>query len=123
MEAKLDANGKIDPEVLRHNFNFDKFEILESQAVENLTLVDRFLDCDMHLNFKNKQHMVYLSGAFAAAASLLSNLDQSIISGASIGMNKDLHITEHQMSLISALMPLGAMAGSIIMKPHHRVGG
>lgn len=121
IEVKTDYNGKVDEEALRQNFNFDKefqeLEILASQANENPTFVDRMLNAEMHLNFKNKNHMVYLLGAFAAAAGLLSGLDQSIISGASIGMTKALNITPDQMSLISALMPLGAMAGSIMMTP------
>lgn len=121
VDIKVDSNGKVDQEALRQNFNFDKefeeLEILAAQAVEKPSFVDRLLDCEMHLNFKNKNHMVYLLGAFAAAAGLLSGLDQSIISGASIGMTKSLHITPSQMSLISALMPLGATAGSIMMTP------
>lgn len=42
--------------------------------------------------------MVYLLGGFAAAAGILSGIDQSIISGASIGMNKSLKLTSHEAS-------------------------
>ncbi len=67
--------------------------------------------------------MVYLLGAFAAAAGILSGLDQSIISGASIGMKPALNLNDHEDSLISSLMPLGAMAGSIIMTPLNEIFG
>lgn len=127
VEVKIDSNGKVDQEALRHNFNFDKefeeLEILAAQANEKPTLVDRMLNAEAHLNFKNKNHMVWLLGAFAAAAGLLSGLDQSIISGASIGMRESLDITDDQMSLISALMPLGAVAGSIMMTPLNEWSG
>ncbi|MBC9719747.1 MFS transporter, partial [Streptomyces sp. TRM66268-LWL] len=74
---------------------------------------------EYELNFKNKSHMVWLLGGFAAAAGLLSGLDQSIISGASIGMRQEsgLGLSSDQESWVSSLMPLGAMAGSILMTP------
>lgn len=120
-DVKYDSTRKVDTEIVGQNFNFDKefeeLEILAAQVNEKPTLIDRLLGLEFELNFKNKQHMVYLLGTFAAAAGLLSGLDQSIISGASIGMRQDLHLTTHEMSLISSLMPLGAMAGSMIMTP------
>lgn len=120
-DIKYDKNSKIDEEAIRHNFNFDKefeeLEILSNQVNEKPTFVDRLLNLEFKLNFENKNNMVWLLGGFAAAAGLLSGLDQSIISGAAVGMDKDLHLSSHQASLVSSLMPLGAMAGSIIMTP------
>lgn len=120
-EVRYDSHEKVDQELLRHNFNFDKeFEELEIEAAQvndKPTFIDRILSLEYKLHFKNKNHMVWLLGAFAAAAGLLSGLDQSIISGASIGMDKDLSLSKHEASLVSSLMPLGAMAGSMIMTP------
>lgn len=120
-DVRYDQNEKLEMGELGMNFNFDKeFAELELQAQEvntKPTFVDRLLSLEVALHFKNKQHMVYLLGFFAAAAGLLSGLDQSIISGASIGMDKDLKLTSGQASWVSSLMPLGAMAGSIIMTP------
>lgn len=120
-DVKYDNVEKVDQEAIRHNFNFDKefeeLEILAAQVNEKPTMIDRILSLEYKLYFQNKNHMVWLLGAFAAAAGLLSGLDQSIISGASIGMNDDLNLTSHEASLVSSLMPLGAMAGSIIMTP------
>lgn len=120
VEVRNDTYKKIDASELGENFDFTKdfeeLELLAQQPVGN-SLVDRLLSLEFKLNFKNKNHMVYLLGAFAAFAGLLSGVDQSIISGASIGMRKDLSLTLHEQSLISSLMPLGAMAGSMIMTP------
>ncbi|KAL1952684.1 hypothetical protein VTO42DRAFT_4447 [Malbranchea cinnamomea] len=67
-------------------------------------------------------------GIFAAFSGILSGLDQSVISGALPGIEKhfiakgdwndldDPKLT-HDISLISSLMPLVAMAGSLIMTP------
>lgn len=120
VEVRNDTYNKIDASELGENFDFTKdfeeLELLAQQPVGN-SLVDRLLSLEFKVNFKNKNHMVYLLGAFAAFAGLLSGVDQSIISGASIGMRKDLSLTLHEQSLISSLMPLGAMAGSMIMTP------
>lgn len=115
-KAKVDATDLLD------TVNFDELEQLEASQKPR-GLVDRLLLLEYKLNFKNKNHMVYFLGAFAAAAGLLSGLDQSIISGASIGMRKSLHLTDHEQLLISSLMPLGAVAGSIIMTPLNETVG
>lgn len=120
-DVHVDLPRKIDAAELGQNFNFDKeFAEIEAEAAQvsaNTTFLTKLRALEFELDFKNKQNMVYLLGFFAAAAGLLSGLDQSIISGASIGMKKSLDLTTHQLSLISSLMPLGAMAGSVIMTP------
>lgn len=117
-EEKL---SKLDVYNFGEDFNFDKefaeLEELSKNAKNERTALQRFTGVEYELDFKNKNHMVILLGAFAAFAGLLSGIDQSIISGASIGMRKALHLTDHEDSLVSSLMPLGAMAGSIIMTP------
>lgn len=127
VEVRDDAIKKFDAADLGENFDFDKefqeLELMAKESTQKKSLVDRLLSWEVKLNFKNKNHMVYLLGAFAAAAGLLSGVDQSIISGATIGMRKDLNLTDHEQSLISSLMPLGAMAGSIIMTPLNEIFG
>ncbi|KAK6462170.1 general substrate transporter [Scheffersomyces coipomensis] len=102
-------------------FDFDKefndIEILAQQAKRESTFWQKVKNFEFEINFKNKTYMIYLLGCFASAAGLLSGLDQSIISGASIGMGPALHLSSHQASLVSSLMPLGAMTGSILMTP------
>ncbi|CQB87997.1 MFS transporter%2C sugar porter (SP) family [Chlamydia trachomatis] len=81
-------------------------------------------------NFKNLEFplgvspsvLVQTLGIFAAFCGILSGVDQSLISGASIGMDKSLHFNSHENSLVSSLMPLGAVAGSILLTPLQRFG-
>lgn len=61
--------------------------------------------------------MVWFLGGFACMAGLLSGLDQSLISGAIVFLPDALHLSDKNISLVSALMPLGAVAGSILMTP------
>ena len=118
-----ETGGKLTTDQARFQFDFDKelaeCEELARNAKQNKTFKEKLLLLEYELNFKNKNHMVWLLGGFAAAAGLLSGLDQSIISGASIGMREKsgLLLTLDQESWVSSLMPLGAMAGSILMTP------
>lgn len=123
------STGKIDIELdaekahslLNRQFNLDA-EIAELNKLgdsfkHERSLWQRLRSFDVGTDFENKRNMVYMLGAFASAAGILSGLDQSIISGASVKMNDSLHLTSHEASLVSSLMPLGAMAGSILMSP------
>ncbi|ODQ62437.1 hypothetical protein WICANDRAFT_26843 [Wickerhamomyces anomalus NRRL Y-366-8] len=121
-DVQIDStHDKITKLQLDPNFNFDKeleeLEILAANYKADRTALQRLCGLEVELNFKNKKNMVILLGVFSAAAGLLSGLDQSIISGASIGMNKMLHLTEDEASLVSSLMPLGAVLGAIMMAP------
>ena len=120
-DVKVDDYKKVEAAELGENFNYDKeFEELEQMAIEakaNKTLTQKLMSLEYELHFKNKKYMVYLLGGFSAAAGLLSGVDQSIISGARIGMTPVLDLTPSQDSLVSSLMPLGAMLGSIMMTP------
>lgn len=121
-EIKHDETfNKLDNLKLNQDYDFDKefAELEEMSKVAKLkrTLLQRITGLEVEVNFKNKSHMVWLMGGFASAAGMLSGLDQSIISGASIGMTKSLHLNDHENSLISSLMPLGAVGGSLIISP------
>lgn len=122
-----DFAKKVEMAELGETFDFDRqikeIEDLASLIKKTQTFWEKLKTFEFELDFKNKQNMVYLLGCFSAAAGLLSGLDQSIISGASIEMNKMLHLNSHQASLVSSLMPLGAMAGSIMMHPLNQMFG
>ncbi|KAG7195309.1 uncharacterized protein KQ657_003837 [Scheffersomyces spartinae] len=114
-------NVKVDKLELGKNFDFSK-EIAEleqssQQFKHERTFFQKMKACEFELHFENKMHMVRLLGGFAAFAGVLSGVDQSIISGAMIGMKEHLHTNDNQVSLISSLMPLGAMTGSLMMTP------
>lgn len=90
----------------------------EKQSGTFMTNLKR-LEFPLHIN---PDRMVTILGIFAAAAGILSGLDQSLISGAQIGMDKALHFNSHENSLVSSLMPLGAVAGSILLTPLQKLG-
>ncbi|KAG7660367.1 HXT4 [[Candida] subhashii] len=81
------------------------------------TFLTNLKNLEFPVTFKNRNNMVRFLGIFTSFAGILSGVDQSIISGASIGMNKALQLTSHENSLVSSLMPLGAVGGSILMTP------
>ncbi|KAJ5130561.1 uncharacterized protein N7515_006600 [Penicillium bovifimosum] len=55
--------------------------------------------------------------AFASMGGMLSGLDQSLISGANLYLLVDLHLTSANNSLVNAGMPLGAVAGALLLSP------
>lgn len=59
----------------------------------------------------------YILVGFASLGGLLSGLDQSLISGANLSMPDALHLSAGQASLANAGMPLGAVAGALILSP------
>lgn len=93
----------------------DSLEEEARHTIQRRGWFDRIISLEYELNFENKKYMTWILGGFAAAAGLLSGLDQSIISGAIIGMRDALHLDSDQQSLVSSLMPLGAVAGSLLM--------
>ncbi|CAR25081.1 Fructose symporter [Lachancea thermotolerans] len=121
--AKIDIEQDAEKahSVLNRQFNLDaevaQLNELGDSFKQERSLWRRICSLDLGFEFEDKRYMVYMLGAFASAAGILSGIDQSIISGASIGMNKALHLSAHEASMVSSLMPLGAMAGSVIMSP------
>lgn len=71
----------------------------------------------LYLTFSDPAYFTYVLVAFASMGGLLSGLDQSLISGANLYMPGDLGLNASQASLVSAGMPLGAVAGALILSP------
>lgn len=71
----------------------------------------------------NPALFTYILVAFASLGGLLSGLDQSLISGANLFMPKELHLSDNQGSLVNAGMPLGAVAGALILSPSNEYLG
>jgi len=67
--------------------------------------------------FEDPRHFTWLLVAFASMGGLLSGLDQSLISGANLFLPDDLGLTTQQNSLVNSGMPLGAVAGALILSP------
>ncbi|CAI6339995.1 unnamed protein product [Periconia digitata] len=69
------------------------------------------------IEFKNPKHFTWILVIFASMGGLLSGLDQSLISGANLTLPDDLHLTSQQNSLVNSGMPLGAIAGALLISP------
>lgn len=68
-------------------------------------------------SFGHPEIFTYVLVGFASLGGLLSGLDQSLISGANLYMPQDLRLSDGQASLVNAGMPLGAVAGALILSP------
>lgn len=75
------------------------------------------------LSFSNPAIFTYLLVGFASMGGLLSGLDQSLISGANIDLPTDLNLSANQASLVNSGMPLGAVAGALILSPSNEYLG
>jgi len=65
----------------------------------------------------NPATFTYILVAFASMGGMLSGLDQSLISGANLYLPVDLGLSSADNSLVNAGMPLGAVAGALILSP------
>ncbi|KAJ5109890.1 hypothetical protein N7532_002535 [Penicillium argentinense] len=91
-----------------------------SQLEDQLqTLPKPFFEVTMN----NPALFTYVLVAFASMGGLLSGLDQSLISGANLFLPKDLHLSDSMNSLVNAGMPLGAVAGALILSPSNEYLG
>ncbi|CAI7566646.1 unnamed protein product [Penicillium pancosmium] len=89
------------------------------QLEEQLQLLPKpFFEVTMN----NPALFTYIIVAFASMGGLLSGLDQSLISGA-IDLPKDLHLNDSLNSLVNSGMPLGAVAGALILSPSNEYLG
>ncbi|RJE21317.1 transporter [Aspergillus sclerotialis] len=98
------------------------------QYMANESAYDRLAYARVPITVKNTRALVITLGFFAAFSGMLSGLDQSVISGALPGIRgqfvnygdwtgPDDPKMANDISLISSLMPLGAMAGALMMMP------
>jgi MFS family permease len=130
-EEKPDAMGKefsdeLTPEEREHEI--ESRDQLARQYLDNESLYDRIAFAQIPVRMKSPRMLVMTLGVFAAFSGMLSGLDQSVISGALPGIRKHFIASGEwasmddpklatDISLISSLMPLGAMAGALIMTP------
>ncbi|KAK4493909.1 hypothetical protein PRZ48_015094 [Zasmidium cellare] len=68
-------------------------------------------------------HMTWFIAAFSSMGGLLFGLDQSLISGANLFYPTALGLDAHQVSLVNAAMPLGAVGGAILLIPSNEYLG
>jgi sugar porter (SP) family MFS transporter len=75
------------------------------------------------IEFANPKLFTIWLVIFASMGGLLSGLDQSLISGANLFLPEDLGLTERQNSLVNSAMPLGAIAGALLISPCNEMFG
>ena len=78
---------------------------------------------EIEITFSNPAVFTWVLVAFASMGGMLSGLDQSLISGANLDLPGDLNLNSGQSSLVDAGMPLGAVAGALILSPSNEYLG
>ena len=122
-EVFVDDSHKLNQDTFVENNQADLARIVkelddvQDDYMSKASVWDRFLNVRFPITFRSSKMLVITLGIFASFAGALSGLDQSIISGATFGINETFDSSPDEDSLISSLMPLGAMAGSIMMTP------
>ncbi|KAJ5248862.1 MFS sugar transporter [Penicillium chermesinum] len=69
------------------------------------------------ITFADPAYYTWVLVGFASMGGLLSGLDQSLISGANLSLPSALNLSDNQASLVNGGMPLGAVAGALILSP------
>ncbi|KGO74284.1 General substrate transporter [Penicillium italicum] len=69
------------------------------------------------MTLSNPATFTYILVAFASMGGMLSGLDQSLTSDANLYLPADLGLSSADNSLVNAGMPLGAVAGALILSP------
>ncbi|KAH3670879.1 hypothetical protein OGAPHI_000590 [Ogataea philodendri] len=127
IHSNVSDSGKaeaLDDQGLQFTARFEELELLAKEAEDTNSLWDRMvLRTGYTINFSQRKHMVYMLAFFASLGGMLSGVDQSLISGAKVSLVPDLNVTSHEQSLVSALMPLGAIGGCICLSPLNELLG
>ena len=115
------ASVKIGSQIANANFDpaMDPDAKLQLYEEQLQTLKPPMFD----LAFVKPADFTYVLVGFASLGGLLSGLDQSLISGANLFMPKDLQLDSNQASLVNSGMPLGAVAGALILSPTNQYLG
>ncbi|KAG7888459.1 hypothetical protein KL936_003671 [Ogataea polymorpha] len=122
--SHVDKFDTLGPQGEELEARFEQYEILAEEAKTHNTLWDRLvLRSGYTFQFKEKKHMVRMLACFASLGGMLSGVDQSLISGAKVSLVPSLSLTSHEQSLVSALMPVGAMGGCIFLSPLNELLG
>ncbi|KGO49171.1 Major facilitator superfamily domain, general substrate transporter [Penicillium expansum] len=74
------------------------------------------------MTLSNPVIFTYILVAFASMGGMLSGLDQSLISGASLYLPIDLGLSSADNSLVNAGMPLGAVFGALLSPANEYLG-
>ncbi|KAJ5901163.1 General substrate transporter [Penicillium tannophilum] len=122
IEAPSDMHKEA-PMALEMDHVTDKVDTEVSEAVmdSELQLLEERMQAlpkpKWEVTFSNPAVYTYMLVAFASMGGLLSGLDQSLISGANLSLPTALNLSSGEASLVNGGMPLGAVAGAILLSP------
>ncbi|KAJ5667320.1 General substrate transporter [Penicillium longicatenatum] len=128
IEATSDMHKEA-PIALEMDHVTDKVENEVSEAVMDaeLQLLEERLQTlpkpRFEVTFSNPAVYTYMLVAFASMGGLLSGLDQSLISGANLSLPHALSLSSSEASLVNGGMPLGAVAGALLLSPSNEYLG
>ncbi|KAJ6088459.1 hypothetical protein N7486_009720 [Penicillium sp. IBT 16267x] len=122
IEAPLDLHKEA-PVALEMDHVTDKVENEVSEAAMDAELqqleerLQTLPKARLGVTFSNPAVYTYMLVAFASMGGLLSGLDQSLISGANLSLPTALNLSPSETSLVNSGMPLGAVAGALLLSP------
>jgi sugar porter (SP) family MFS transporter len=113
----------IDPIDLKENSNAAQEAAMDAEIARLETQSQGLKRPRLEASFSDPKTFTWLLVGFASMGGLLSGLDQSLISGANIDLPADLKLSSNQASLTNSGMPLGAVAGALILSPSNQYLG
>jgi sugar porter (SP) family MFS transporter len=123
VEAGDDKVPDIDLDDVKGNSNAAQEAAMDAEIARLETASQGLKRPKLELTFSNPATFTYVLVGFASLGGLLSGLDQSLISGANIDLPTDLSLSSNQASLVNSGMPLGAVAGALILSPSNEYLG
>jgi sugar porter (SP) family MFS transporter len=99
------------------------YEVNETQVNEDIATLEEELARSGKKPYvlgrliKNPNVFIWVLAVLASISGFLFGVDQSLISGASIYLPKDLNLNDSELSMVVGFTPLGAIFGALIIMP------
>ncbi|KAJ5712670.1 hypothetical protein N7493_009138 [Penicillium malachiteum] len=121
LDVLADAHKEAPIAVEMDHVDLKENQVSEAAMDAELQLLEEQLQslpkAKFEISFSNPAIYTWILVGFASMGGLLSGLDQSLISGANISLPDALHLSSSQASLVNGGMPLGAVAGALLLSP------
>ncbi|KAJ5718306.1 hypothetical protein N7488_003952 [Penicillium malachiteum] len=121
LEVSADTHKEAPIAVEMDHVDLKENQVSEAAMDAELQLLEEQLQTlrknKFEISFSNPAIYTWILVGFASMGGLLSGLDQSLISGANISLPDALHLSPSQASLVNGGMPLGAVAGALLLSP------
>ncbi|KAJ5638433.1 hypothetical protein N7528_000823 [Penicillium herquei] len=121
LEVSADTHKEAPIAVEMDHVDLKENQVSEAAMDAELQLLEEQLQTlpkkKFEISFSNPAIYTWILVGFASMGGLLSGLDQSLISGANISLPDALNLSSSQASLVNGGMPLGAVAGALLLSP------